>query len=63
MTPPSVQIVGKNVLVVLGLKVPFFRNLFKVLYVRKVRFWDIPGRTRIDVESRHAVIFSFHKKF
>ena len=47
----------------LALKVPFFGNFYKGLYIRKARFWDIPGRTRIDVESRHDIIFSFRKKF
>ena len=47
----------------LALKVPFLGHFYKGLYIRKVRFWDIPGRTRIDVESRHDIIFSFRKKF
>ena len=46
----------------LALKVPFFGHFYKGLYIRKVRFWDIPGRTRIDVESRRAIKFSFCKK-
>ena len=36
------------------------------LYIRKVRFWDIPGRTKTDVESRNAIIeerLKFHTKF
>ena len=44
-------------------KVPFFGHFYIGLYIRKVRFSDIPGRTRMAVESRHANIFSFRKKF
>ena len=44
-------------------KVPFLGHFYIGLYIRKVRFSDIPGRTRMAVESRHAIIFSFRKKF
>ena len=44
-------------------KVPFLGHFYIGLYIRKVRFLDIPGRTRMAVESRHAIIFSFRKKF
>ena len=47
----------------LVLKVSFFGHFYKGLYIRKVRFSDTPGRTRMAVESRHAIFFSFRKKF
>ena len=44
-------------------KMPFLGHFYIGLYIRKVRFLDIPGRTRMAVESRLAIIFSFRKKF
>ena len=46
----------------LASKVPFLGPFYIGLYIRKVRFSDIPGRIRMTVESRHAIIFSFRKK-
>ena len=44
---------------IFSLKSAIFCHFYIGLYIRKVRFSDIPGRTRMAVESRHAIIFSF----
>ena len=44
-------------------KVPFFGHFYIGLYIRKVRFSDIPGRTRMAVELRHGLFFHSVKSF
>ena len=41
---------------------PYLGHFYIGFYIRKVQFSDIPGRTRMAIESRHANIFSFRKK-
>ena len=44
-------------------RMPFLDHFYIGLYIRKVRFWKIPVRTKTVVESRNAIIFDSINNF